>query len=108
MPSTSSSSSSSASTSSRRASTRAGTNARNEVIAMLKEDHKRVKKAFRDFERLDLHEDQDECEAIVRETCTELEVHAALEEELFYPAARECLHEEDLDRKSTRLNSSHH
>jgi hemerythrin-like domain-containing protein len=77
-------------------SSRSSTAARNEVINMLKEDHKRVKKAFRDFERMDLHEDTEQCEALVQQTCHELQVHATLEEELFYPAARQGLREEDL------------
>jgi hypothetical protein len=49
-------------------STRTATSARNDVIAMLKEDHKRVKKAFREFEKLNPQEDAQACEAIVRQT----------------------------------------
>lgn len=79
-----------------RTSSRAGTTARNEIIAMLKDDHKRVKKAFRDFEKLDPHEDPERCQSLVAQTCSELEIHAKLEEELFYPAARDCLGDEDL------------
>jgi hemerythrin-like domain-containing protein len=79
-----------------RTSSRGSAAARNDVINMLKEDHKRVKKAFRDFERMDPEEDAQDCEALVQQTCAELQVHAALEEELFYPAARGGLREEDL------------
>lgn len=79
-----------------RASSRAGSTARNEIIAMLKDDHKRAKKAFRDFEKLDPHEDPERCQSLVTQTCKELEIHAKLEEELFYPAARECLGDEEL------------
>src|SRR6185369_5073775 len=35
-------------------------------------------------------------QALVERTCAELEVHAELEEQLFYPAARRALKEEDL------------
>jgi hypothetical protein len=63
---------------------------------MLKDDHKRVKKAFKSFEKLDPQEDMEECEAIVQHTCAELQVHAALEEEVFYPAVRAALDEQDL------------
>lgn len=73
-------------------------NARSQVIAMLKEDHAAAKKAFREFEKLD-HESEDdlqEREALVAQTCAELRVHAKLEEELFYPAVRPVLKEEDL------------
>lgn len=79
-----------------RTSSRGSTAARNDVIDMLKEDHKRVRKAFRDFERMDPEENAQDCEALVQQTCAELQVHATLEEELFYPAARGGLREEDL------------
>jgi len=77
-------------------SSRSNTNARNEIIALLKEDHQRAKKAFRQFEKLDPEQDAEACQELVQQTCSELEVHADLEEELFYPAAREALPEEDL------------
>lgn len=77
-------------------SNRAISSARNEIIRNLTEDHKKVKKAFRDFEKLDPHEDQAQCDPLVKQTCAELEVHAALEEELFYPAVRSCLGDEAL------------
>ena len=70
--------------------------ARSEIIEELKEDHKRVRQAFRAAEKLDAEEDGEELKEIVDQTCAELEVHAQLEEELFYPAAREVLKEADL------------
>jgi hemerythrin-like domain-containing protein len=79
-----------------RAASRAQSSARSEIVSMLKDDHKRAKKAFRQFEKLDPHEDAEQCQAIVEQTCAELKVHTALEEELLYPAARKLLSEEDL------------
>ncbi len=73
-----------------------GSKAQKEIIDLLKEDHKRAKKAFRDFEKLDPDEDPERCQELVEQTCAELELHATLEEELFYPAAREALDEADL------------
>lgn len=70
--------------------------ARNEIIEMLKTDHKRAKKNFRDFEKLDPDEDAEQCRAIVEETCAMLTVHARLEEECFYPQVRQGLEEPDL------------
>lgn len=70
--------------------------AKSEIIEELKEDHKRVRQAFRAAEKLDAEEDGEELKAIVDQTCAELEVHAQLEEELFYPAARQALKEADL------------
>ena len=75
---------------------RADAAARDEIIAMLKSDHRHVKSAFREFEKLESHDDSDRAEALVTQTCAELETHATLEEELFYPAARSCFSEEDL------------
>lgn len=70
---------------------RSSSTARNEVLEMLKEDHKKAKKAFRDFEKLDAEQDADACAAIVQQTCAELTLHATLEEECFYPAVRQAL-----------------
>jgi hypothetical protein len=70
--------------------------AKNQIIEMLKSDHKKVKKAFRDFEKLDPQEEAERCEALVEQTCAELEVHTQLEEQWFYPAAREAVKEQDL------------
>lgn len=70
--------------------------AKTEIIEELKADHKRVRAAFREAEKLDAEDDGEELKEIVDQTCAELEVHAQLEEELFYPAAREALKEQDL------------
>jgi hemerythrin-like domain-containing protein len=78
--------------------TRTSSKARNEVLDMLREDHKKAKKAFTEFERLDKddEEDAERCNQIIEQTCKELEVHATLEEEVFYPAVREAIREPDL------------
>jgi len=55
---------------------------------MLKEDHKKVKDLFRQFESTGeraYQKKQELAEKIFRE----LEVHTSLEEEIFYPAVRE-------------------
>ena len=75
---------------------RAASTARTEILAQLKDDHKRVRKAYKDFQKLDLHEDREACEAIVQQVLQELTVHATLEEELLYPAARGAIADEDL------------
>ena len=61
---------------------------RPDVIALLKADHAEVKKLFADFKNSD---DQDEKSEIAERICQMLTVHAACEEELVYPAAREVL-----------------
>jgi len=68
----------------------AATAARRLVIASLKEDHKRVRRAFRDFDKLDARADADQMHALVTRTLAQLELHAALEAEIVYPATREA------------------
>jgi hemerythrin superfamily protein len=65
-----------------------------DAIEMLKEDHRKVEKLFTQFEKTD-RDDVEACADIVEEACAALKVHAALEEELFYPAARAALEEDD-------------
>jgi hemerythrin-like domain-containing protein len=83
-------------TASERSHSRAESTAHREVIDMLKGDHKRVIKAFREFEKMNPHEDPERCQSLVTQTCGELEVHTQLEEKCFYPAARHGIREEDL------------
>jgi len=65
--------------------------AREQVLELLKEDHKHVKKHFREFEKMDPEQDPEACQQLALRVCDELEVHAQLEEELFYPAARAAM-----------------
>jgi len=65
--------------------------AREQVLDLLKEDHKHVKKHFREFEKLDAQKEPEACQQLAMRVCDELEVHTQLEEEVFYPAAREAL-----------------
>jgi hemerythrin-like domain-containing protein len=59
---------------------------------MLKQDHSKVKQLFQQFEQT---EDTDTKKQIAQEVIKELKVHTALEEEVFYPAAREEIDEEE-------------
>jgi hypothetical protein len=67
-----------------------------DAIRLLKDDHAEVKQLFDRFEKLGDHASADEREGIVREVCAKLTVHATVEEEIFYPAARELPEAEDL------------
>ena len=69
-----------------------------EAIAMLIADHQKVQKMFKTFERTD---DQQQQEQLATEICNELTVHTQLEEQVFYPAAREALEESDLVDEAT-------
>src|SRR5688572_6880233 len=54
---------------------------------MLKDDHKKVKGLFREFESAGERAHKKK-QGIAEQVFTELEIHSKLEEELFYPAAR--------------------
>ena len=62
------------------------------AIALLMEDHEYVKKAFRAFEKMD-EEDQP---ALVKQVLQALKVHTRIEEQIFYPAVRKAIKDEDL------------
>jgi hemerythrin superfamily protein len=65
------------------------------AIDLLKEDHDKVKKAFKEFEKMD-RSDSETCRQVVQSVCNDLRVHTMLEEEIFYPAVREAIEDEDI------------
>lgn len=68
-----------------------------DAVTLLIADHKKVKKLFKDFEKLkDGEGSTKEKSAIVQEICMELTVHTTVEEEIFYPAVRESIGDDDL------------
>ncbi len=67
-----------------------------DAIALLKEDHDTVEKLFKDFESA---KGEGRKEKLARQICLELSVHAAIEEEIFYPACKDVV-EEDLLKES--------
>lgn len=68
-----------------------------DAIAMLTADHKKVKGLFSRFEKLMEQDDAtDEKADLVAQICDALTVHAEVEEEIFYPAVREAIDDDDL------------
>ena len=65
------------------------------AIDLLKADHEKVAKAFRQFEKMD-RADTEACRELVTSVCADLRVHTTLEEEIFYPAVREAIEDEDI------------
>jgi len=63
-----------------------------DAIALLKADHRKVEALFAKFEKA---KDAKVKKALAAEICTELSVHAMIEEEIFYPACRDAV-EDDL------------
>lgn len=68
-----------------------------DAIALLKADHAAVKELFKEYNQLceGDGEETDKGEVATR-ICQELTVHATIEEEIFYPALREALDDQDL------------
>jgi len=69
---------------------------KNNAIKLLTEDHNKVKKMFKEFEKLSKKNDEAGKEELATQICKELSVHAQLEEEIFYPAVRKAIDEDDL------------
>jgi hemerythrin superfamily protein len=67
-----------------------------DAFALLSADHKRVKALFKEFESLKEDGTDDQKADLVETICNELTVHAQIEEEIFYPALRDAIGDEDL------------
>lgn len=69
-----------------------------DAIALLKEDHRQVKELFSEFKKFQEAKTEgvdDIKQAIIEDVCAMLKVHTQIEEEIFYPAAREALDDEE-------------
>lgn len=67
-----------------------------DAISLLIEDHKKVKKLFKSYEQCSKKDDVEGKLEIAHQIFTELTVHTMLEEEIFYPAARKAIKDDDL------------
>ena len=57
-----------------------------DALALLKNDHRQVENLFQDYETANAEQN-----AVALKICLELEVHAQIEEEIFYPAVRNVI-----------------
>jgi hemerythrin-like domain-containing protein len=73
------------------------------AIALLKTDHTKVKELFEKFEEAD---DRKTKKTIVKKALEELSIHATIEEEIFYPAVRKAI--EDEDGMMNEADEEHH
>ena len=63
--------------------------AKKDATALLQRDHREVQRMFKQYRKLsDAEGEATERQALAERICLMLSVHAAIEEELFYPAAR--------------------
>jgi hemerythrin superfamily protein len=65
-----------------------------DAIQLLTRDHREVEALFEKFEKADRDSSK---EKLARQICTELKIHATIEEEIFYPALRGKIEDDDLD-----------
>jgi len=69
-----------------------------DAIALLKADHGTVSELFANYEKSN---SSNKKKALVAEICTELSVHAQIEEEIFYPAFKAALKDKLLVPETT-------
>ncbi len=63
-----------------------------DAIALLKKDHAEVKALFKQYDKLaEADADASKREMLASQICEMLTIHATIEEEIFYPAAREAM-----------------
>ena len=65
-----------------------------DATRLLIEDHRKVEGLFEQFEKAS---GDGRKERLARQICTELKIHSMLEEEIFYPALRGKISDDDLD-----------
>jgi hemerythrin superfamily protein len=74
-----------------------------DAIALLKQDHRTVSALFEEFEKAD----EEEQSAIAQRVCQLLTVHATIEEELLYPAAKEAFEDEESEELVNEAEVEH-
>jgi len=67
-----------------------------DVILQLIADHEKVKKLFKQYEKLAKKDDVQGKAAVANQICMELTVHATAEEEIFYSSALAATHDDDM------------
>jgi hemerythrin HHE cation binding domain-containing protein len=70
------------------------TNEDKDATHLLMADHRKVEELFEQFEKAS---GDGRKEKIARQICTELKIHSMIEEEIFYPALRRKISDDDLD-----------
>lgn len=76
------------------------------ALELLRADHATVTELFDQFEQMKEDVDEEEKDALVARICGELIVHTAIEEEIFYPEARDAIGEDDLFDEATVEHAS--
>jgi hemerythrin superfamily protein len=66
-----------------------------DAISLLMQDHREVEGMFKEFEKAKESDDDGAKSEIVKRVCAALTVHAEIEEEIFYPAVRGEIEDDD-------------
>ena len=67
-----------------------------DAIDLLMADHRRVSKLFAQFDAVKGEGSEEAKSSLVAQICQALTVHTAIEEEIFYPAVRHAIEDDDL------------
>lgn len=62
-----------------------------EIIRILDEDHDKILELFDEFARIRGNTDDETLQSLIETACTELIIHAQVEDEYFYPALAEAM-----------------
>lgn len=69
---------------------------RTDAVAILTADHKRVKKLFKAFDKMKEDGSTADKQSLAAQICAELTLHADVEEQIFYPAVRNAIDQDDM------------
>ncbi len=75
--------------------------AEDDAIAFLRAEHDRVEDLFASFDEIKYGRADADKQRVVGEICRELRLHSAVEEEIFYPAVRAEIADDDLMNEAT-------
>jgi hemerythrin-like domain-containing protein len=66
-----------------------------DALSLLKADHDKVRKMFKEFEKLEADDSEEKAE-LVKQACAELKVHTQVENEIVYPAIRQAIEDDGM------------
>ncbi len=68
----------------------------NDALELLIDDNRNVRKLFKEYEKIHEKAAAEDKLELVEQICTEFLIHADVEEQLFYPAVRDAIKDEEL------------
>jgi hypothetical protein len=64
-----------------------------DALRLLKDDHARVQSMFNQYEKLESDAEKEDLAATI---CSEIKLHASMEEQIFYPAVRRAIEDQEI------------